>query len=33
MSGLILASFNVEAENVWARIYCNIHGLWTSKST
>ncbi|HDO19932.1 MAG: desulfoferrodoxin [archaeon GB-1845-036] len=27
------AIFNVEAENVWARIYCNIHGLWTSKST
>lgn len=25
------ASFVVEAKNVKARVYCNIHGLWASK--
>ncbi|MCD6240705.1 desulfoferrodoxin, partial [Candidatus Bathyarchaeota archaeon] len=23
--------FEVKAEKVWAREYCNIHGLWKSK--
>ncbi len=25
------ALFEVKAEKVWAREYCNIHGLWKSK--
>ena len=25
------AEFEIKAENVWAREYCNIHGLWKGK--
>ena len=25
------AFFEIKAENVWVREYCNIHGLWKSK--